>query len=268
MIDAFMMPFMQRALIAGILIGLIASYFGVFIVQRRMSFLGDGLSHAAFGGIALGLLLRTEPLWLAVPFTILVALAITYLKEKTELGADTSIGIFFAVSVALGIIFISLKREYSVDVFSYLFGSILSVMSGDLWIAAILGVLTLLTLFLFWRRWAYATFDSELAKADKIKVLRDDFILSVFLAVTVVVSVKIVGIILIAAFLVIPAASARLVSSTFGIMTMLSVIFGVFSSIAGLIISYVFDIPSGATIILVQAFIFIVCTFLKFMTNR
>ena len=125
MFDLLTLPFMQRALIAGVLIGFLASYYGVFVVQRGLSFLGSGLAHAAFGGVALGLLLESEPLWIAVPFTIIVAIGITWVKNRTELGSDTTIGIFFSVSMALGIIFLYLRKQYSTEAFTYLFGSIL-----------------------------------------------------------------------------------------------------------------------------------------------
>jgi len=262
MIEMLSYPFMQRAIIAGILVGFIGSYYGAFIVQRKMSFMGDGLAHAAFGGIALGLLLNSEPLWVALPFTVFVAILITLIRDKTELEMDTSIGILFAVSVALGIIFISLKKEYSTDAFAFLFGSILTVSKIDLLLTFIIGLITLLTFFSLWKRWAYATFDSELAKSDRLPVKTDDYILSILIAVSIVLSIKLVGIVLIAAFLVIPAASARLVSSTFFRMTILSIIFGAVSSIVGLVASFLFDMPSGATIILVQAIIFVICIFL------
>lgn len=263
MLDMISMPFMQRAMIAGLLVGFLGSYFGVFIVQRKMSFLGDGLAHAAFGGIALGLLLETEPMWIAVPFTLVVSIAITYIKDKTNLEMDTSIGIFFALSVALGIIFISLRKHYTTDAFTYMFGSILSVNNSDLIISSILVIITIVLSLKFWKKWAYATFDPELAKADKLNTRFDDYLLSALISIAIVISIKLVGIVLIASFLVIPAASARLLSSTYFKMTVLSVIFGLISSFAGLFLSYYLDLPSGATIILIQAIIFFMAISLK-----
>ncbi len=258
MLEIFSMPFMQRAAAAGLLVGFLGSYYGVFIVQKRMSFLGSGLAHAAFGGVALGLLLKTEPMWTAVPFTVLASVLITYLKENTKLAADTLIGIIFSVSMALGIIFISLKREFSVDAFTYLFGSILAVSVVDLAAASILALLTVFTFFKYWSRWAYAAFDEELAKTARINVINDNYLLGILVSLTIVVSIKIVGIVLIAAFLVIPAASARLISGTFHKMTIISVVLGITSSIAGLTASYIADVPSGAAIILLQAVIFLI----------
>ncbi len=255
MIDLFSMPFMQRAFVAGCLVGFLSSYFGVFVVQRRLSFLGTGLAHAAFGGVALGLLLQTEPLWIAVPFTALVALGINWIRTSTALAGDTAVGIFFSVAVALGVVFLSLRKDYTADAFAYLFGSILAVTAADVWVTVAIAILAA-ALLPMWSRWAYATFDSELSRADGLAVLRHDYVLSVLLAVTVVVAVKVVGILLVAAFLVIPAAAARLLSRTFFAMTLVSIAFGVLSAVAGLLLSYQLDIPSGATIILVQAVIF------------
>jgi zinc transport system permease protein len=255
MIEIFLLPFMQRALLGGILVGFLASYYGVFIVQRGMSFMGDGLAHAAFGGIALGLLLKTEPLWVAIPFTIVVSIGITWVREHTKLGSDTSVGIFFSISMALGIVFLFLRDEYTDNAFTYLFGSILAVNWIDVLSTIVIVILTII-FFPFWKRWAYTSFDRELAQADRLHITRDDYILSIMVAITVVISIKVVGIVLIASFLVIPAATARIITATFKAMTIVSVILGILSAIIGLIFSYYLDIPSGATIILLQAVLF------------
>jgi zinc transport system permease protein len=164
--------------------------------------------------------------------------------------------------MALGIIFIFLKKEYTSDAFTYLFGSILAVTKTDLKITGAVVLLTLLTLPL-WRRWAYASFDRELAETDHLAVDRDDYLLSILIAVTVVVAIKVVGIVLIAAFLVIPAATSRLLSRTFRRMTILSIIIGVISAFIGLWLSYYLDVPSGAAIILFQAVLFFLSMLFK-----
>jgi zinc transport system permease protein len=256
--DVLALPFMLRALIAGLLIAVAAGYYGVFVVQRGLSFLGSGLAHAAFGGVALALLLHREPLWVAVPFTIVVALLITWVRERTRLGADTVIGIFFALTMALGIVFLSLLPSYATDAFAILFGSILAVSWTDVAAAALITAVALATLPL-WSNWAYATFDREAARADRLPVRRDDYLLSVLLAVTVVVAAKIVGIVLISAFLVVPAAAARLVSRRFSTMTIYAVLIALATAIAGLYASYALDLPSGATIILTQCAVFALC---------
>lgn len=255
-LEALTYPFFQRALLASLLVGGVASYFGVFVVQRRLSFLGAGLAHAAFGGVALGLLLGTEPLLVALPFTVFVAIAINWVRRHTRLAADTAVGVFFAVAVALGLIFLALRRSVNVDAFAYLFGSVLAVTPVDLAIGAATALMALGTLPRLWGRWAYASFDSDAARSDLQPVDADDYVLFVALAVTVVVSVKMVGIILMAAFLVIPAATARLLSGRFWTMTWAAVALGVGTSVAGLFAAYAFDLPSGATIVLVQAGLF------------
>ncbi|MFH1549248.1 MAG: metal ABC transporter permease [Planctomycetota bacterium] len=250
--------FMQLALAAGVMVGFLASYYGVFVVQRGLGFMGSGLAHAAFGGVALGLLLGAQPLWIAVPFTVFVAIAITWVRERTKLGSDTVIGIFFAVSMALGIVFLSLTEGYTRDAFTYLFGSILAVTSTDLWVIGFV-VLVAILLHPLWGRWAYATFDREMAAADRVPVRRDDYLLSVLIAVSVVTSVKLVGVVLVSAFLVIPAATARLPARRFSTMAWLSVEIGVATAFAGLLASYWLNIPSGACIVLTQGVLFLIC---------
>ena len=258
MLEALTLPFMQRALIAGLMVAFLASYYGVFVVQRGLGFLGNGLAHAAFGGVALGLLLGQEPLVIALPFTVVVSIAIIWVRQRTALASDTVIGVFFAVSMAAGIIFLSLKKDYSADAFSYLFGSILAITNTDLWVTSGVVVMALLAQPL-WGRWAYATFDRELAISDRVPVVLDEYLLGILMAVTVVVAVKVVGIVLISAFLVIPAAAARLVVRRFATMTWLSILFGMTSAVLGLWGSYQLDLPSGATIVALQAGIFLAC---------
>lgn len=256
MFEVFSHPFIQRAFVAGLIVGMLGGYYGSFIVQRRMSFLGNGLAHITFGGVALGLLLQFEPFSIAIPFTITVAILLTYLNEKTNLEIDTAIGIFFAVSVALGVLFISLSKKYTSDAFSYLFGSILLVSNSDLIFASLFAFLTFFISFFYWKRWTYASFDSELALSDHIPVSLDNYLLSVLIAIAVVISIKLVGIILVASFLIIPSATSKLISNSFGKFTLLAIFFGIFGAVAGIFFAIFFDIPSGAGIILFQALIF------------
>lgn len=248
-------PFFQRALLAGLLVSLLSGLLSPFVVQRRLSFLGDGLAHAAFAGVALGLFLRGEPLYFALPFTFLVALAITFVRERTELSEDTAIGVFFALSVALGAVFLAKARGYVGDAMGYLFGSLLAVGPGDLWAIAFL-LLFALFLLPLWGPLAYATFDRELALADRLPVVRHDYLLSGFLAVSLVLAVKVVGILLVAAFLVIPGATARLLARTFTGLTLLALLLAALSTGLGLWLSFLLDWPSGASIVLLQALLF------------
>lgn len=274
LLEVLNLAFMQRALVGGAAIALATAVLGVFVVQRGLAFLGDGLAHASFGGIALGAFvayasggsaLLDQPLWLALPFTLLAALAIAWVRDRTDLSSDTAIGVFFALSVALGVLFLSIipPDRNVVDVWHLLFGSILAVGPGDLWL--ILGVtgaaLALLTLA--WGGLAYATFDAELARTDGVRVRLLEYGLFALAAVVVVVSAQVVGIVLMAAYLVIPAAAARLVSRSLFAMTAFSAAIGVASTATGLVASYLADVPSGAAIILVQAFAFALAALLR-----
>lgn len=252
MFEPLTLPFMQRALMGGLMISLLAGYFGPFIVQRRLAFLGSGLAHAAFGGVALGILLGVPPLWAALPFTIVIALGIVWLRDRAGLASDTTIGVFFSISMALGIVFLSLKTTYSADAFTYLFGSLLAIERADLWLAGGVLVLAAATIPL-WGRWAYATFDPALARADRLPVQMDDYLLTVAIAVVTVVAIKLVGIVLIAAFLVMPAACARVFARTFAGMSVLSVVISTGTLVVGLYVSYFASLPSGPAIILTQA---------------
>jgi zinc transport system permease protein len=255
LVDIQTLPILIRAILAGMAVGYLGGYLGVFVIQRGMSFMGSGLSHAAFGGVALGLLLEMEPLYVAIPFTVIVALAIDFIRKRTTLGSDTSIGILFAVSMALGLLFLSMKSSFTTDAFAYLFGSILAVRESDLYIAGAL-VLASTATWRLWGKWALASLDEEMARGDGLRISRDDTLLSLFLAVTIVVSIKVVGIVLISAFLVIPAATGRVLSKTFRSMTLISIAIGTVTAATGLVVNFFVDAPAGAVIILVQTAVF------------
>lgn len=258
--EMFAQEFFVRALIVGILIGISSSYFSAFVVQRKLSFIGSGLSHAAFGGVALGLFLNIEPLFIAMPFTLIVSVLIFFLNNKTKLSTDTIIGVVFSFAVAMGIILLALKDSYSQDAYAYLFGSILTVSTADIIISSVLVILTLLSFVFYWERWAYSTFDSELAKAELLPVERDDYIFAGILGLIIALAIKIVGIILISAFLVIPGAAAKMISGTFIKLTINSIIIGISTILAGLLLSYQMDLPSGALIIIIQSILFLIVT--------
>ena len=274
LLSLFSFAFMQRALLAGLVIAIMAGMAGTFVVQRGLSFLGDGLAHASFGGIALGALVAAfsgqsgilqYPLTLAVPFTLLTAVLIAWVRDRTELGSDTVIGVFFAVTVALAVLFVSVipPERSSVDVFSLLFGSILAVSGVDLIVILAVFALTVTSLCLLWPRLAYATFDSELAQTDGVRVRLLEYILFALTALIVVVSAQVVGVVLMAAYLVIPAAAARLISRSLAGMTVRAVLIGLVSTVSGLLLSFWLDVPSGSVIILTQALLFVLAALFR-----
>ena len=265
--------FMQRALVAGLLVALMSGLLGTFVVQRRLSFLGDGLAHAAFGGMGIGALavvtfglleggvgwLR-HPLVVALPFALLTALGIAYVRDRTDLSSDTAIGVFFAVAVSLGVLaFSRIPPDVNLgfNVMDLLFGSILAVRATELGAIAAAAVAVTATLGLVWGRLAYATFDDELARTDGVRSRRLEYLLFVLAAVVVAVSAVVVGIVLMAAYLVIPAAAARLWSRSLAGTTLRAVAIGTVTTFAGVVGSFFLDAPTGSAIILSQALVFV-----------
>lgn len=267
MIDILFEPFFVRAALAGILLAITSSILGVYLVQFGMSFLGDGLAHAAFGGVALGLWLGVAPLYVAIPAVILVAIAITKLPERSGLGYDAAIGIFFSLSMALGIIFLSQINAYTNDAMAYLFGSILAVDTTDVWLAGALCAVALAS-YPLWRRLAVVAFDRELAEADRIDVKQQQLFLILFTAVTVVLAIKMVGVVLVSAFLVIPAATSQLHAKNFSALVVGAIVVAVLGVLGGLGLSIVTDFPSGASIVVFASAFFVLSLGLKMARTR
>ena len=261
--DPLAQGFMRRALLMGTLLGALGGLLGVFIVQRGLSLLADGLAHATFGGVALGLLLGSssdQVIWAAMPFTVAVALVIGALRRQGRLAGDAATGVFFAFSFALGVVLLGLRpaRATPVSVEALLFGSILAVSPDLLWTMVAVAVLTLLALALAWSRLAYATFDPELAALSGVPVAALEYLLLGLTAVVVVVGVKTVGVVLVSAFVVIPAATAQLLGRTLFGMAVLAAGLGVAGSAIGLLLSYHLNVASGAAVILTLAGFFFV----------
>ncbi|CAN5816835.1 metal ABC transporter permease [soil metagenome] len=267
-------PFMQRAIAAGLLIAVMCALLGVFVVQRRLSFLGDGLAHASFGGMGIGTFVIVasglfeggaavfrNPLVIAVPFALLTGLAIAWTRDRTQLSSDTAIGVFFAVSVALGVLFFSAVPpdvNIGFNVMDILFGSILAVRQTELTVIAVTTTFAVVALGWSWSALGYATFDEELARTDGVPTKALEYGLFGLAAVVVAVSAVVVGIILMAAYLVIPAAAARLWARSLASMTLFAVVIGTITTVAGVLASFLFDVPTGAAIILSQAIVFLV----------
>lgn len=262
--------FMQQALIAAFLVAIMTGLLGVFVVQRKLSFLGDGLAHTTFGGLAVAWFFGFgTSLWIALVYTLCSSLGIVWIRKRANLAADTVIGIFFAVSVALGIMLMSISEaNLQIELSSILFGSILSVGTSELIILAVLSIISLVFFLRCWQALAYSTFDEELAQSDGINVSMLEYLLFAMAAVVIVASVKFVGIILMAANLVIPAATAKLLSKSLSQMTVLSVTIAVIASIGGLLLSYFSDIPSGSTIVLLEAAFFVLALIIKSVLSK
>jgi ABC-type Mn2+/Zn2+ transport system permease subunit len=247
---------MQRALVAALLMGILCPLLGVFVVIRRMAFFGDAISHSAFTGIALGLLLGVDPSLSAIGFAIVIALGMGWFQARSRIPSDTIIGVFFSGAAALGILLIGLLQGYRTDLFAYLFGDVLTIGWPDLALAAVLLVWVGGCVVALRRPLLQIALSRDLAAVQGVRVEAMEYVLMTLLAITVAVSIKLVGIILVTALLISPAAAARNVSRSMRQMFSLAVAFGVVAAILGLFGSYSLNTASGPTIVLVTIALF------------
>lgn len=253
-LEPLYLPLMRNALIAGVVLGALCALIGTFVVQRGLSFIGDGLAHAAFGGIAIALFLGIgidRAIWIALPFTVTVSLLIAFVLRRGKLRGDVATGVFFALSFALGVIFLA-KRKTNLQVHAetVLFGSILSITDENLNVILMVSAAIAVLIALTWSRLAYATFDKELAALSGVRVALLDYMLLALTAVVIVVGIRAVGVVLISSFIVIPAATAQMLGRRLSSVALIAVALGVGCSFIGLILSYHLDFQTGATIIL------------------
>lgn len=263
MIEFLQYEFMRNALIAAVLVSVACGIVGTYIVIKKIVFISGGISHAAFGGIGLGYLIGVNPIITAIPFSILTALCIGVTSKIVKVSEDTAIGILWSLGMALGIIFINLSPGYAPDLFSYLFGSILTVPITDLVIMLVLDLIIILTIFLFRREFLAIAFDEEFSK---VLGIQSDVLYMLFLclvALSVVVLIKVVGVILVIALLTIPAAISKQFIHNINNIMIISIVLGAILTVTGLWLSYLFDLASGATIVLVLGSAFIISSFLK-----
>lgn len=264
MTDFLAYGFLQRALITGVLLGISCAVLAFFVVLKRMAFIGVGISHAALGGVALGVVLGISPMLAATVFSVGVAWVIGWITAHGRISEDTAIGVFFPTAMALGVVLIGLSPTYRQDLMGYLFGNILSVRPADVWFLAALAAVSLGTLTLFFKEFLFLGVDEEAARAAGIPAEALRYLLLTVLAVTVVASMKLVGIVLVSAFLVIPAATGQAVArSTHGMLTV-AVVSSLVSVVGGLWLSWLWNLPSGAAIVLLAAAFF----FVAFLAGR
>lgn len=251
-------PFMQRALLGCVLVGVICAVLGVFVVLQQLSFIGQGLAQGALPGLAIGFATGVNLYLSGLGWAIALALGIAFLRDRGRVAADTAIAVAFSISTAIGIALISLVRFGPVDVNSYLFGNILAIGVADLPILAAAGLVLGLALVGLYREFVFAAFDPESAAAAGVGVRPLGYLFLAMVAVAVVVSLQSVGLILVTALLTIPAASARQWVERLPPMIALAATFGAVSEVVGLYASYHLRVPSGATIVLTAATIFLI----------
>lgn len=258
MIEMLQYPFMQRAFVAGLMIALLASLSGSFIVLRRYSLLSETLAHVSLVGVAVGLLFGMSPLWMAVLASLVASWLIEYLRSVHGMYSDSVLAIFLSGSLALAIVIVSLAGSFNASLFSYLFGSILSVSTEDLWVMGIFGSLAMALLLAFFKELYFIAFDEDVARAGGIRVALLNFMLVSVIAVIIALSIRVVGTLLIGALMVIPPVAAIRFGMGFYPTTLLSMAIALISVVIGLSASYLFALPSGAAIVLCLLLIFII----------
>jgi zinc transport system permease protein len=257
MLEMFQYDFMQRAFLAGIIIATLASLSGTFVVLKRYSMISETLAHSALVGVAVGLVAGYNPLWMAVIIAIISAWTIEYLRSSFSIYSDAILSILLSGSLALAVIIVSLGGAFNNSLFSYLFGSILSVSADDLKVIAIFGSLSLALLLAFSKELYFIAYDEEVAKVSGIKVKMINFLLVTVVAVIIALSIRVVGSLLIGALMVIPTVTALQYRVGFMKTLLIALFVALFSVVLGMTLSYYFSLPSGATIVLCVIVLFV-----------
>jgi len=268
LLEVLQYEFMRNALLAGLLASVACGLIGVIVVVKRMVSISGGISHAAFGGIGLGYFLGFDPILGALLFTVVSALGIGVLRGRTKLSEDAAVGILWVTGMSLGVILISLTPGYAPNLFAYLFGSILTVPTSDLIEMAVLDVIIITTIFLFYEEFMAISFDESFAFVVGVPVERIYLLLLSLIALTVVVLIRIVGVILVIAMLTIPATISWQFSYKLKEMMLLSVMLSAIFTMGGLWLSFTLDLASGATIVMLSVATFLLTSLYKVLLGK
>jgi len=257
-LEPLALGFFVRALMASVMVGVVCAVVGTYVVLRGVAFIGDAIAHAAFPGVVAAFMLSI-PFYLGAAIAAVgTALAIGFVTKRAGIRQDTAIGVLFAGTFAFGVFLFSTIDGYVADLFSFLLGNVLAISAEDLVGLLVLGLLVLLIVALLWKELLYATFDPLGAAASGIRVGRLEYLFLALVALTIVVSLQAVGIILVVAMLVTPAATAQMLTVRFTRLMVVAALIGIASSVLGLYLSYWLDVASGATIVLVQTGMFVI----------
>ncbi|MBE2224083.1 MAG: metal ABC transporter permease [Anaerolineae bacterium] len=256
-LDPLQYSFIIQALLAAVIVGVVCSVLGTFVVLRGMAFFGDALAHTILPGVVIAFLLGWPLAVGALIFGVLTAVGIGVLTERGDLKEDTAIGVVFAGFFALGVAMLSMSDSYTVDLAHFLFGNLLGVTQADLWTTAVLGAIVLITIFLFYKEFLVISFDPVLAVTLRLPITFLRYLLLILIAVTIVVSLQVVGIALMLAMFVTPAATASLLTRRLPTMMVVSASIGAFSGVAGVYASYYLNVASGPAVVLIATTIFL-----------
>ncbi|AAM31031.1 metal ABC transporter permease [Methanosarcina mazei] len=256
MFDLLQYTFIQNALIAAVLASVACGIIGSYVVVKKIVFISGGIAHASFGGVGLGYYLGINPMYGVLPFSLLSALVMGTVSKKSKIPEDSAIGILWSLGMALGVIFVYLTPGYAPDLMTYLFGNILTVPRLDLYLMLALDIIIVGAVYLFYKEFLALCFDEEFTTVQGVPTDKLYLFLLCIIALTIVVLIKVVGIILVIALLTIPATISRKFTHNLKKMMLISTAFGAVISVAGIGLSYILDVPSGATIILVLSFVY------------
>lgn len=257
--------FMQKALICGVLIAITSSLLGNFLVLRKQSLISDGLSHVTFATVAIALFVGWSPLFLSIPLVILASLLINKLSEKANIYSDSAIGLVSALCLAIGVIIVSLSKGFNVDIYSYLFGSILAISDLEVLLSLIVSIIVVAVIFIFFNEIFLATYDEDYAHISKVNKGFISILFTIIQSITIVIGVKIVGAMLISSLIIFPAISSLQIADNFKKMIVTSLLISVFSIVSGIILSFIVNFPTGATIVVINGLVFLVFFMIKKM---
>jgi zinc transport system permease protein len=260
--------FMQRALISGVAVAITCSAIGLFLVLRQQSLFADGLSHMAFGGIAIGLFTNLYPIWTALIVSILAALGITRLRESTKMPPDSAVAVLLSTGLAIGVILIGLAGGFTLDLYSFLFGSILLISVQDQETILLASAIILSILYFSYQKLIYVTFDEEQAKVSGINVSRLNYVFVILASISVIVSVRLVGVLLISSLIVIPNITAIMFGKGFKKTALISLSIATMSVLLGVIISYIMNLAPGGTIVITSVTAYLVAITTKYFKKK
>jgi zinc transport system permease protein len=263
MFELFSYGFIQRAILTGVFVGTACAVLGVFLVLRRYALIGHGLTHVAFGGVAVGLLFSRQPFWVTLAITLLAGIGILKMQQRVKIYPDVAIGIVSAVGMAVGIVIASVAQGFNVELMSYLFGSILTIGKTEFIVSIVISALVISFVLLFYHDLFAMTFDEEAARAMGIGVDRYNYFFTAVSAFVVVVGMRVVGLLLVSALIILPAVTSLQISRTFRGSLIVSALTAVISVIGGIVISFWLDLPSGGTIVLVNFVLFLLAFWIK-----
>ncbi len=266
--DLLQYTFFQHALLGSLFTCIACGIVGTYIVARRLVFISGGITHASFGGLGLGFFLGINPVLSAMAFSVASALGVEWLSKKQGVREDSAIASIWALGMALGVICVFLTPGYAPNISAYLFGNILTITLTDIWMAGILALLLVLTFMFFLKPILYTAFDREFAQTKGLPVVWIEHLMMLAIAVTIVSSIRLIGIMMLLSLLTVPQMTANIFTSRFKNILILSCLIGITGCFGGLFLSYFLNVPSGAAIIFIQVILFLLCKLCKFLWKK